>query len=41
MFGYYKKTYIKRDNIYILLIGIPRINKNNKIYIEMIETYYF
>ena len=39
MFGYYKKTYIKRNNIYVLLFGIPKNNK--KSYIEMIETYYF
>jgi hypothetical protein len=39
MFGYYKKTYIKR-NIYILLVGIPK-NKNKTNYIEMIETLYF
>lgn len=27
MFGYYKKTYIKRNNIYVLLFGIPKIIK--------------
>lgn len=40
MFGYYKKTYIKR-NIYLLLVGIPKNNNKRKIYIEMIETLYF
>jgi hypothetical protein len=41
MFGYYKKTYIKR-NIYILLVGIPKNkNKTKTNYIEMIETLYF
>lgn len=40
MFGCYKKTDIKRDNIYILLFGIPKKKMKFKKYIEMTKIYY-
>jgi len=41
MFGNYKKTYIKRDNIINIFFGISKKNLNNKVNIEMINSFYF
>ena len=39
MFGNYKKSYIKRDNLYIIFFGTKKENKNS--FIELINVLYF
>ena len=43
MFGNYKKSYIKRENLYIIFFGTKKENKNkNKnSFIELINVLYF
>jgi len=47
MFGNYKKSYIKRENLYIIFFGTKKENKNknknkNKnSFIELIDVLYF
>lgn len=43
MFGNYKKSYIKRENLYIIFFGTKKENKNKnkQIFIELIDVLYF
>ena len=43
MFGNYKKSYIKRENLYIIFFGTKKEkeNKNKNSFIELIEVLYF
>ena len=47
MFGNYKKSYIKRENLYIIFFGIKKEKekekekKNKKSFIELIDVLYF
>jgi len=46
MFGNYKKSYIKRENLYIIFFGTKKENKNKKenkknSFIELINVLYF
>ena len=40
MFGNYKKSYIKRENLYIIFFGTKKENKKNS-FIELIDVLYF
>ena len=40
MFGNYKKSYIKRENLYIIFFGAKKENKKNS-FIELINILYF
>jgi len=40
MFGNYKKSYIKRENLYIIFFGTKKENKKNS-FIELINVLYF
>ena len=37
MFGNYKKSYIKRENLYIIFFGTKKENKKNS-FIELIDV---
>ena len=39
MFGKYKKSYVRRDNLYIIFFGV-KINKD-PVNIEMIDVNYY
>jgi len=41
MFGNYKKSYIKRENLYIIFFGTKKENKNKNSFIELINVLYF
>jgi hypothetical protein len=40
MFGNYKKSYIKRENLYIIFFGTKKENIKNS-FIELINVLYF
>ena len=40
MFGNYKKSYIKRENLYIIFFGTKKENIQNS-FIELINVLYF
>jgi len=42
MFGNYKKSYIKRENLYIIFFGSKKEKENKKnSFIELIDVLYF
>jgi len=41
MFGNYKKSYIKRENLYIIFFGSKKENNNKQTFIELINVLYF
>ena len=41
MFGNYKKSYIKRENLYIIFFGTKKEKENKNSFIELIDVLYF